>query len=80
MWSYIRKGDLKMAEVKKIKKSQNYLQLSGVLLETNLKLEEGVKGQAWSNKDGKMKDLTCDVIKKKEKQGRSEQQRLIFKT
>ena len=55
-----------MAEVKKIKKSQNYLQLSGVLLETNLKLEEGVKGQAWSNKDGKMKDLTCDVIKKKD--------------
>ena len=30
-----------MAEVKKIKKSQNFLQLSGVLLETNLKLEEG---------------------------------------
>lgn len=55
-----------MAEVKKIKKSQNYLQLSGVLLETNLKLEEGVKGQAWSNKEGKMKDLTCDVIKKKD--------------
>ena len=55
-----------MAEVKKIKKSQNFLQLSGVLLETNLKLEEGVKGQAWSNKEGKMKDLTCDVIKKKD--------------
>lgn len=55
-----------MAEVKKIKKSQNFLQLSGVLLETNLKLEEGVKCQAWSNKDGKMKDLTCDVIKKKD--------------
>lgn len=53
-------------EVKKIKKSKNFIQVSGVLLETNLTIEEGVKAQAWSNKEGKMKDITCDVVKKKE--------------
>lgn len=55
-----------MAEEKKIKKSKNFIQVSGVLLETNLTIEENVKAQAWSVKEGKMKDITCDVVKKKE--------------
>lgn len=55
-----------MAEVKKIVKSKNFIQLSGTLLETNLVVEENVKAQAWSNKDGKMKDINCDIVKKKE--------------
>jgi hypothetical protein len=55
-----------MVEEKKIKKSKNFIQVSGVLLETNLTIEENVKAQAWSVKEGKMKDITCDVVKKKE--------------
>lgn len=55
-----------MAEAKKIAKSKNFIQLSGTLLETNLVVTKEVKCQAWSNKDGKMKDIVCDVVKKKD--------------
>lgn len=55
-----------MAEAKKIAKSKNFIQVSGVLLETNLEVEKDKKCQSWSNKDGKMKDIVCDVVKKKD--------------
>ena len=55
-----------MAE-KKIKKSQNFLQLSGVLLETNIEIKQNEKVKIRNFKgDGSEKEITCDIAKKKE--------------
>ena len=54
-----------MAEVKKVAKSKNFIQLSGVLLETNLKLEKGVEVELTNfADDGKKSKHTVDVFKK----------------
>lgn len=54
-----------MAEVKKVAKSKNFIQLSGVLLETNLKLEKGVEVELTNFADNNKKSKhTVDVFKK----------------
>ena len=55
-----------MAE-SKIKKSQNFLQMSGVLLETNIEIEENKKVKIKNFRgDGSEKEVICNVAKKKE--------------
>ena len=54
-----------MAEVKKIAKSKNFIQLSGTLLETNIELKKDVEIELTNFADGNKKSKhTCDVYKK----------------
>jgi len=56
-----------MAENKEIKKSHNFLQVAGVLLETNIEIEREVERELTNFADGNKKvKVTCDVAKKKD--------------